>query len=532
VVGNIRRTIENITEQLGAKEKGDQPDAATEKKPDEQGKQRPGATADAPGVTPEKPLYVSTQTNTWSQVLEVAGPAGEGLASTLLVIVLVVFMLIQRENLRNRIVRLVGRGRLVVTTRALDEGARRISRYLVMQVMVNTGFGVALAVGLFLAGVFTGQESLRYTAVLWGFICGSVRFVPYLGTWVGVGLLLLFCFATLPGWGAPLGIFAFFLVLELLTANVIEPLMFGHSTGSSPLALLLAAAFWTWLWGPVGLVLSTPLTVTLVVLGKYVPQLKFFEVLMGDEPPLSPEVTYYQRLLARDQDEASELIEEYLETHSVDDTYQELFLPALLQAKGDHERGELDDDDLEFLLDATRDIVDYLVSAQSAPASAPPGEDGKEAAPPPKAVLIGCPVHDEVDELALYLLRNLLLPQGYGVEILSSDLLTSEVLARVGTECPPVVCLAALPPGGLAQARYLCKRMRTQCPDVRIVVARWGEPENLERIQKRLRSAGADYVGTSLLESRTQIVPLLQVASTSPPPGAQPPSSELVQAQG
>ncbi len=243
---------------------------------------------------------------------ETIGPAAEGLADAFLVLVLVVFMLIQRENLRNRLVRLMGHGRLITTTQAFDEGAQRISRYLIMQVLVNTIFGLILAGGLFAAGLFSGHRVLWQYALLWGFLAGSLRFVPYLGTWIAAALITGFSVATLPGWGLPIGIFAFFVVVELLTANAVEPLVFGHSTGISPLALLLAAAFWTWLWGPIGLILSTPLTVILVVLGKYVPELHFFEVLLGDEPALSIPVTYYQRLVARDLDEASDLIEEFV----------------------------------------------------------------------------------------------------------------------------------------------------------------------------------------------------------------------------
>jgi predicted PurR-regulated permease PerM len=522
VIGNIRNLVNIVAGEL-VKSKPDEDEKGGDNN-DTEGKGIKADEKPKPGESPKNPLYVSQAPNDMSRLLEVAGPAGEGLATTFLVIVLTIFMVIQRENLRNRVVRLVGHGRLIVTTRALDEGARRISSYLIMMVLVNTSFGLILAVGLFVFGAYTGQESLRYTAVLWGFIAGSLRFVPYLGTWVAAALLALFSVATLPGWGPPLGVFIFFLVLELVTANVVEPLLFGHSTGSSPLALLLAAAFWTWLWGPVGLILSTPLTVSLVVLGKYVPQLRFFEVLLGDDPALSAEITFYQRLVARDQDEASELVEDFLESHSVEATYEELLLPALLLAKRDHERGELDDDDLEFVLQATRDLIEDLPTLQPEPV---PGKTaGREGAG--NAVLIGCPARDESDELALHLLAQLLHGQGYHTEVISSKVLTAEVLARVGNACPAVVCIGSLPPGGLAQARYLCKRMRVQCPTVKVVVGRWGETENVERIEKRLRAAGADYVGTTLLQTRSQVVPLLQVAAAAPPAAPTGEKGELV----
>jgi hypothetical protein len=306
----------------------------------------------------------------------------------------------------------------------------------------------------------------------------------------------------------PLGILGYFLVLELLTANVVEPLLFGHSTGSSPVALLLAAAFWTWLWGPVGLVLSTPLTVVLVVLGKYVPQLEFFEVLMGDEPALRTHVTYYQRLVARDQDEAGELVEEYAQTHNLDAVYERVLLPALVLARQDRERGELDADNFEFVLRATRDVLDDLGAVEQ--------ERFPEKADA-KASLLACPARDEADEVALLVFARLLEPQGYKVEVFSSHVLAAEVLARIGNECPTVVLVGSLPPGGLAQARYLCKRIKAQCPGVKVAVGRWGEKDNLERMQKRLQASGADFVATTLSDTRTQVVPLLQVAAAAEP---------------
>lgn len=465
-----------------------------------------------PGSTPERPLYTQTAASRWAWLSETAGPAAEALASAFLILVMVIFMLIQRENLRNRMVRLIGHGRLIGTTRAIDESARRVSRYLLMQLCINAIFGLVLASGLFVFGLSAGQPDLRRYALMWGFFACILRFVPYLGTWVAAALLFLFSVGTLPGWGLPVGVFILFLTLELVTANAVEPLLFGHSTGSSPLALLLAAAFWTWLWGPLGLVLSTPLTVLLVVVGKYVPPLHFFEVLLGDEPALSTDVTFYQRLVARDHDEASDLVDEYLQSHSVEAAYEEVLLPALVRAQRDRDRGALDADDLDLVRHALGDFIDELGSLQEERA-AKPDTDGKP--PAAKVRFLGCPARDVGDELALRMLKDILEPQGYTVEIISSGILTAEVLERIGSECPKLICIGSLPPGGLAQARYLCKRVRMQCPQVKIAVGRWGEKENLERIEKRLKAAGADFVATTLLDTRTQIIPLLQVAAVA-----------------
>jgi predicted PurR-regulated permease PerM len=466
-----------------------------------------------PGRTPEKPLYVTTATSGWSRVLVVAGPAGEGLASALLVVVFTVFMLVQRENLRNRIVRLVGHGRLALTTRAIDEGAARVSRFLIMQVVVNLICGLMLSAGLFALGLCVpgpGGLALRTTAVLWGCLVAAVRFVPYLGTWAAAALLVAFSLAALPGWPLPLAVLAYFVILELLTANVLEPLLFGHSTGSSPLALLMAAAFWTWLWGPVGLVLSTPLTVILVVLGKYVPALEFFVVLLGDEPPLSPGVTFYQRLVARDQDEASDLADDYLEAHGFDMLCADIFLATVLHARRDRDRGDLDADTLDYIYEATRETLEE-VSPEG-----PPDVPGRQ-----QPLLIACPARDRGEELALRVLAAAVRARGYRADVLSAGMLASEVREHLSEQCSALVCIGSLPPGGLAQTRYLCKRVKARCPASKVLVARWGGSDDPERAPKRLQASGADFVATTLADCLAKAVPLVQVAAVASAPAAE-----------
>jgi len=460
-----------------------------------------------PGESPTRPIYTEPATSRWTWAAESIGPAAEGLADSVLILVLVIFMLMQREDIRNRFVRLVGHGRLIVTTQAFDEGGQRISRFLLMQLFINTIVGVILTCGLFTLGLLLGHRQLWQYALLWGFLATVLRFLPYIGTWIAGALMMAFCVATLPGWGLPLAILGFFAAVELLAANVGEPLLFGHSTGVSPLALLLSAAFWTWLWGPLGLILSTPLTVILVILGKYVPELHFFEVLLGDEQALSTDVTFYQRLVAHDLDEASDLVEEHLQARSPEAVYEEVLLPALLHAKNDRDRGELEADNYEFVLQGIRDNEDDLASALE--------EYHKEAPPPSKARAIGCPGRDEADELALRMLAQMLRLSGYSLEVISSDKLAAEVTGHLAQEAPAVVIIGSLPPGGLSQARYLCKRIRQQAPGVKILVGRWGERDNKERTEKRLLAAGADQVAWTLNDSRAQIVPLLQVVSAN-----------------
>ena len=252
----------------------------------------------------------------------------------------------------------------------------------------------------------------------------------------------------------------------------------------------MAAAFWAFLWGPIGLVLSSPLTVCLVVLGKYVPQLEFLDVILGDEPSLSADVTYYQRLLARDQDEATQLVLTQAKTFPPEQVYDRLLVPALNYVKQDRARDDLTEADEQFVLRATREIVEDLGERQTA--AAVPAAEGSKAPASCKIRILGCPGHDEADALALEMLRQLLDPARWEMEILSIDMLSAESVARAGDKEPAVVCIGALPPGGLAHTRYLCKRLRARLPAARIVVGRWGLKGDLEQNQEQLLEAGAD----------------------------------------
>jgi predicted PurR-regulated permease PerM len=438
-------------------------------------------------------------------VSDFAGSAAEMLATTVLVVVLVIFMLVKREDLRDRLIRLFGHGHLTATTRALDEAAQRISRYLFLLFLVNAVFGTVLSIGLFLIGV--------PFALLWGFLAASLRFIPYVGIWVGAAFPILLSTATAPGWVQPLEVFGLILALELVINNGLEPILYGRSMGVSEVALLVSAAFWAWLWGPVGLILSVPMTVCLAVLGKYVSQLEFFAILLRDEPVLPLPTRYYQRLLAHDEDEAADAIEEYLRERPWDSVFDQVLLPALALARRDHERGELEPDEQSIVYQTTRAVLDDLLFRQqqvSTPASPPAGTEALER---PAVVGVGLPSQDEADELALLMLAQLLEPAGCRLEVMSKSSLAAEMLQRVCEEQPAFVVVSALPPGGLARARPLCKRLRAQCPDVKVFVVRWGENENLERLREVLMPAGADGVATTLQGARAQLVPLVQVAA-------------------
>ena len=312
---------------------------------------------DGPAQVQPKPREVvvqGEQSSTFWPIPVDFAPILERLASGGLGLALLIFMLIQREDLRNRLIRLIGYGRLTVTTKALEEASQRISRYLLMQSIINTSFGIAVGIALYLIG-------LPY-APLWGFLAAVLRFIPYVGTWVAVIMPSVLSLIVFQGWMWPALVIAVFLVLELVNNMILEPLLYGESAGVSGVGLLVAVAFWTWLWGPVGLILATPLTVCVVVLSKYVPQLAFISVLMSDEPAMESNISYYQRLLAMDQAEAAEIVEEHLKTHPQEQLFDEVLIPALSHARRDRQLGRLTEDGEQFVFRATREIIEDLDS--------------------------------------------------------------------------------------------------------------------------------------------------------------------------
>ena len=464
---------------------------------------------DGPAQVQPKPREVvvqGEQSSTFWPIPVDFAPILERVASGALAITLLIFMLIQREDLRNRLIRLIGYGRLTVTTKALEEASQRISRYLLMQSIINTSFGIAVGIALYLI-------ELPY-APLWGFLAAVLRFIPYVGTWVAVILPSVLSLIVFQGWMWPALVIAVFLVLELVNNMILEPLLYGESAGVSEVGLLVAVAFWTWLWGPVGLILATPLTVCVVVLSKYVPQLAFISVLMSDEPAMESNISYYQRLLAMDQAEAAEIVEEHLKTHSQEQLFDEVLIRALSHARRDRELGRLTEDGEQFVFRATREILDDLnslkpqSSSEVSDSSQPATIDENSPVILPKVRILGCPAQDEADELALLMFRQLLDCTKYEVEIMSDAMLTAEVVARIGEKSPAMICIAAVPPGGLAQTRYLCKRLRARFPNLKIAVGRWGTGSEDSNF---ILLSGADKVGTTMIETREQMIQLCQM---------------------
>jgi predicted PurR-regulated permease PerM len=459
-----------------------------------------GEFAQETGSTAQKDqprVVVREGSSPLATVLAILQPLLEPLGTAAFVAVLVIFMLLQYEDLRNRLIGLVGSGQLTLTTRALDDAGQRVSRYLLMQFVINGSYGLVTALVLFLIGI-------PY-AVLWGFLAAVLRYIPYVGPWIAAFFPIIMSLVAFPGWLQLALVLGMFGLLELWSNMLMEPWLYGQSLGVSEVGLLVVTGFWTWLWGPIGLILSTPLTVCIVVLGRHVPHLQFFDMLFGKAPALDPPMVYYQRLLARDQEEATELVEDYIKDHTFETVYDEVLIPALLLAWQDRKQGQLAGEDEAFILQATQDIVAELGATAVEPAEG--GQAAGEAAGVPEplpALILGCPSHHEAEEVIVQMLRQLMQPAECQVEVVSTRTHASDIAARIRQERPALIFIAALP-GGLPQTRYLCRHLHKEFPELHIVVGYWGDKEEFDKILVRLRKAGASSLTTSLLQSRSRI---------------------------
>jgi predicted PurR-regulated permease PerM len=421
--------------------------------------------------------------------------------------VLAVFILIQRRDLRDRLIALTGRGHISLTTQAFDEMSRRISRYLLMQLVVNSCYGIPVGIGLALFGI--------PNALLWGLLALILRFVPYVGALTTAAVSILLAVAVYPGWWGPVGVLLFFVALEAFVNNVVEPWLYSVGTGVSVLGVILAAVFWAWLWGPVGLLLATPITVVLTVMGRYIPQLEFLDVLLGGQATLEPQFRLFQRLLAMDRAEAMEVAEQFRRDHGLLGLYDGLIVPALQLSEQDRHSGRVDEAKEVFIYRAFREIIDECAErdlhprlpsearATESPVAAGANRAVTEVAPSvSRNTRIVClPAGDEADELAGLMFSHLLRAQGYQVDTASVEYLSGELLAEVEQMGAQIVCISALPPGALVAARYLCKRISLRWPKLPILVGLWNASENARHARGRLESCGEAKVVTSYGEA-------------------------------
>jgi predicted PurR-regulated permease PerM len=421
-------------------------------------------------------------------------PLMEPLARAGIVLVLVIFFLVKREDLRDRFIRLVGRGHVTLTTRALDEAGYRIGRFLAQQSAINGAFGVAVAVGLLGMGI-------PY-APLWGFVAAVLRFVPFVGPLFAMVVPAALAFAQFPGLWQLVATLGLFLGLDTLTGNVVEPIVIGAKTGVSSMAMLVSAIFWSWLWGPVGLVLSTPLTVCLAVLGKHVPRLSYLAVMLDDQPALEDQLVLYHRLLSGDEEEAQEIVEKRFRDKTRAQVFDEIIIPALLLADRDRARGEISESDHQHVVQTIRALADTAPEpSREARAAASLDETRRVQR------IVGVSAKTVTDETIWEMLAQLVDREKVQLESVGSSYLAPDPKAAEPTgaspDLPDLVCVISVPPGGSAQARYICRRLRTKLPRTPILVIRPGAQARGQESPQRLTEDGASQVCFTLEEART-----------------------------
>jgi len=530
-----RASMEPTTEQAPTPARNDPPTPANGDFPRSRA-QSEAADNPPPLPIPEKPMRVAIveqPPNQFWSLSNALGPFLGPLGTAGIVVVFVIFILIDRDDLRDRALRLFGEGQLYMTTDALDDAGTRISRYLIAQSIVNGTYGLAIMLGLWIIGRVSGQDGGFPNFVLWGLLCGVLRFIPYIGPWIGAAFPLLLSLAAFPNTSIFAMTLGLFVVMELISNNFMEPWLYGSSTGLSAVAVLGSALFWAWLWGPIGLVLSTPLTSIVVVAGRRVPSLRFFDVLLGDQPVFSPAQRVYQRLLAGDEDDAADVAEEFLKDSSLEQLYDEVFLPALAMAEQDNHSDKLDDQRRNFIRRAMRDMVDDLgdrepTRTRHAPAKTqeptsalrkvaaaaglkgktePVSEQAARSRLPENCVvrIICLPARDEADEIAGVMLSQLLNLRGYCARTLGTNTLSTEMAQQVEDEPADLVVVSALPPTAGAHARYLCKRLRQKVKELPIVIGLWTSGIDRSRAIRRIGDIPKVTIEMSLSAALEQI---------------------------
>ena len=449
-------------------------------------------------------------------VQKILGSIVGGVLTAVIVIVFVIFMLIEQEDLRDRLIRLAGSGQVNLTTNMLDDAAHRVSRYLLAQFVVNSFYGILTGTALHFIRV--------PNPLLWGLLAGVLRYIPYLGIWIAAAMSAAVAFAVNPGWVDVPIIFGIYFGVDLLMYNFVEPLLYGSSTGISPLAILVAAVFWTWLWGAAGLLLATPLTVCVVVIGRHVPNLTFLEVLLSDQPVLAPRTRFYQRLLAMDLGEANEVCENFLKEHSLEDLYDQVLIPALSMAEEDRHGGRLDEQKEQFIFQNTRKLVEERgqrevasISTGNSPQNSITAKTAAqenlrvESAGPIEVACI--PARDEADAIAALMLEQLLQRRGISAKTTQTGNSPGTLIEQLRREQPRIASVLAVPPFAYMHSRYLCRRLRNQLGQMKIVAAILTE-NGQDDTRPYQGPSAADETASSLSQALSKVLALLQARTS------------------
>lgn len=472
------------------------------------------AAPDKPVTPPppgeERPVLVElkrAELTPWELSRDILGPILRPLGIAGIVIVFVVVMLFQREDLRDRFIKLVSAGKLNVATQAIDDAASRVARYLGMQLVVNALYGVPIGIGLYFIGI--------PNALLWGLLATLLRYIPFVGPWIAAVFPIALSIAVDPGWTKLFYTLGLVVVMEVISNNFIEVVLYGASTGISSLALLVAAVFWTWLWGPAGLVLSTPLTVCLLVIGTYVPGLSYLSMLLGSDPVLEPPAQLYQRMLSMESEDMLDLAEKHIEEHSLEEFYENIFVPALLLAEQDRHGGSLPETRQRFIFQASRELIEELERQDELARLKAQDPEAKEdvavpAAMPAVPLVLGVPARDEADELVASMLAHLLRRRGITAAVTPLAVPIDEAFKAADRSEVRAAFISALPPSAVGAARQMGRRLRARSPGTPVLVGVWRHRASHEELEKRLHASQPDEIVTMLAEAVEQIEAMVQ----------------------
>lgn len=476
--------LASITKELGGKRPATTPRAATPTLA------TPSAPTTADQRRPIPVEVVQGSTSPFAIARTVLEPILGPLETTVIVLIVAIFVLMQKEDLRDRFIRLFGSSDLHRTTRAIDDAGQRLSKYFLSQLAVNTCFGVVIALGLWLIGI--------PSPAMWGVMAGLLRFVPYIGPFLAAVAPAALGAAVDPGWGMALEVVALFVIIEPLTGYVVEPLLYGHSTGLSPVSVIVSAIFWTWLWGPIGLIMSTPLTLCLVVMGRHVKSLEFFDVLLGDRPALTPIESFYQRILARNPDEALAQAEMLLADRSLTEYYDGVVLEGLKLAVEDEARGTID---RAGAAQMTKSMMSVIEDLQPISGTAPSDTMAK-------AQTVACVAgHGPFDDAVTAMLTQLLGQQGVHAKRIPNTAVSRDAVQTLDLTGIDVIAISYLEvTGSPAQLRYLVRRLRARAPNARIVVGLWPQGEASLSDAAIQQALGADRYVSSLHDAVEKIV--------------------------
>ena len=490
-LSRLNRTIEALGEQISG------------------GRDRP-STVPATASTEDAPVPVVIQRESiapWEVAQSILGPLLEPLGVVALVLVFVGFILLQKDDLRDRFVRLAGSRDMQRTAVALDEAASRLSRYLFLQTAINACFGVIIGVGLWIVGI--------PNAGLWGLIGMLFRFVPYVGVPLAFTFPAVLAVAVDPGWSMLLWVMALFGGVEAVIGQGVEPFVYGRSMGLSAVAVVVAAVFWTWLWGPVGLLLSTPLTMCFVVLGRHIEGLKFLDVMLGDQPALAMDESLYLRMLADDPDDATQDAEEFLRSHSLSAYYDEVAARALMLAQADVNRGVLDPLRQTRIRDAIKGLIANLSDREDPSAAKALGELPPAWRKTPILCIAG---RGPLDEAAALLLVDMLAKYGVAARVVSSDQTSAAQIDGLDVEGVCVACVSYLEPGTYKNARYQVRRLRKRMPEVPVIAIFWGIGSDHSRYLDSVEATECDVVTTGLKETIHHVQAFARRSGNPPAP--------------